>query len=413
MAHCHGHLCHSTHGPYFPLKNEPEQFELPDWLQRLSEAVTFISRRFQAAIALMLGFYSVQNMNWWNQVRDIQSTVMGTINDVAVRISWSFPTDEHDTIVGSLLSGAGGASETIIPAQVSDDDEEGDAAPTTTTAAEQKAFKLQLVRWLNLAHAMVIGDVHNRSKNEFSSLEKLRDCGVLATDEEYRHLKNLEKRTAFLYVAPLAWFLNLLEQAKRAERFGVTDGIIGGFTPQLLTLRRGMADLYRIRNVPIPLCYRQLTNLTVRVYMIMLLLAAALFEKQNEDSVGRLTPASFWILLVWMFEYMLFVGWLTVADSIGNPFRQWSDGLEWDNYVKGLYSSSTAIAAGFPTPTKILMMEEDTSTACSVNGSSSSSSSGEVRKLKEIDSWNDECLVRPPGMVRRHDFQKGAWKFFT
>jgi hypothetical protein len=54
--------------------------------------------------------------------------------------------------------------------------------------------------------------------------------------------------------------------------------------------------------------------------------------------------------LVFAFEYLLFVGWLTVADAIGNPFRMWTDELDWENYVKGLNESSVLISSGFRDP---------------------------------------------------------------
>jgi hypothetical protein len=85
------------------------------------------------------------------------------------------------------------------------------------------------------------------------------------------------------------------------------------------------------------------------MYMIMLLLAGILSEKleEKDDSLGRLTTGSFWFILLFAFEYFLFVGWLTVADALGNPFRSWSDGLEWEVYVKALYESSLLLSSGF------------------------------------------------------------------
>jgi hypothetical protein len=58
------------------------------------------------------------------------------------------------------------------------------------------------------------------------------------------------------------------------------------------------------------------------MYMIILPLAGILSEKleDKEDSLGRLTTGSFWSILLFAFEYFLFVGWLTVTDALGNLF---------------------------------------------------------------------------------------------
>jgi predicted membrane chloride channel (bestrophin family) len=260
---------------YAVTRDDIDQIELSDTVERLADAVNYIARRFQAAIALMLGFYSVQNINRWNQVRDVQGNVMGTVNDVAYRVALMLPDDN------------------IVDERNDEAEEDGEEAAKSTKASISKSkLRLNLMRWLNLSHAIVIGDVYQTRHNEFNSLEKIRDKG-LATEQEYYFLKEKQAETGFVFVAPLAWFVDLLEQLRREELFGVTEGMIGTLTGQLLTLRRALSDLYRFRNVPIPLSYRQLTNMTVRLYLLLLLLQAVLFEKDNEDSVGRLTRGSF------------------------------------------------------------------------------------------------------------------------
>ena len=115
----------------------------------------------------------------------------------------------------------------------------------------------------------------------------------------------------------------------------------------VVDIRRRLADLYAVRDVPIPLSYRQLTNITVRFYMIILLIAAVLFEMSQDYESGSLSRGSYWIIMVFAFEYFLFVGWLTVADAVGNPFRAWADQLDWDDYVMKLNLNSMLIATRF------------------------------------------------------------------
>ena len=97
------------------------------------------------------------------------------------------------------------------------------------------------------------------------------------------------------------------------------------------------------RDSPLPLSYRQLVNVTVRMYMVLLLLAAALVETAIPP-LGQLDKGSFWIILVYAFEYFLFVGWVTVADAVHNPYRDWPGAYRWDEFVKAASINCVAVS---------------------------------------------------------------------
>lgn len=66
-------------------------------------------------------------------------------------------------------------------------------------------------------------------------------------------------------------------------------------------LQTSLTDIYNHYDSPLPLSYRQLVNATVRLYMVLLLLAAALTETAVAP-FGQLDYGSFWIILVYAFE---------------------------------------------------------------------------------------------------------------
>jgi hypothetical protein len=206
------------------------------------------------------------------------------------------------------------------------------------------SVRLKLIRWLNLSHALVVGDLYEMRHNAFASLDNLVDYG-LATERECAILKRQDSR--YKYVAPFLWFMDILEDLRKKELYGVDAGAENTLAAGVVEIRRQLADLYALKYIPIPLSYKQLTNMTVRIYMVILLVAAVLFEKSDEYSYGRTSRGTFWIIMVYAFEYFLFVGWLTVADAIGNPYRAWADQLDWDDYVKQLNLSSVLIASRF------------------------------------------------------------------
>ena len=51
-------------------------------------------------------------------------------------------------------------------------------------------------------------------------------------------------------------------------------------------------------------------------------------------SFGPFDAGCFWEIIKYTFEYFLFVGWLTAATAMSNPFRCWSDEIDWVDRVK-------------------------------------------------------------------------------
>jgi len=82
----------------------------------------------------------------------------------------------------------------------------------------------------------------------------------------------------------------------------------------------------------------RLWNICIRV--ISLASSSILLIVSNGDTAYSLT------VLAFSFEYFLFIGWLTLADALGNPFREWPDEFEWENYVKTTVLSSFSISSG-------------------------------------------------------------------
>lgn len=362
----------------------------------LATIIDYIDGRFQAAIGLMLGFYtSTLCTRWWN-LRDKEGMAIGRINDIAVQIAAHIRdnndvTSYHNSVIDSVFDirmprkntkvsfyderrvaaasmaasnmngmrmetvDEGANEETSVETSgergsqqevkniVSDDEEDVFAGKIVNPKrADAKLVRQTLVRWVNLAHAIAVGELYEKKPNEFSSLDSLRRCGLL-TDEE---LIRLERTGTSRYVAPFVWFLDLLQTLRETNQCGVNDITILIMSPNITTIRGALADLYMYRNVPIPLSYRQLVNFTVRAYMLINGVTGW-FSVINDPKPDQDVMMSSWIyffVLSFGFEYFLFVGWLSLADALGNPFRTWADEFEWENYVRGnVLGSNTMI----------------------------------------------------------------------
>jgi len=153
----------------------------------------------------------------------------------------------------------------------------------------------------------------------------------MMSDSELDYMKHTSRSR---YVAPFVWFLNLVQELKDKHYCEIKEATIIIFCDNITRIRGSLADLYMYRNVPIPLSYRQLVNWTVRTYMVIFAIAGALGSILTDDgNLGGLTPSVFFLLVPFAFEYFMFVGWLSLADALSNPFRAWADEFEYENYV--------------------------------------------------------------------------------
>ena len=309
----------------------------------LTDAVVFLARRFQAAMALMLGFYTIQCFGRWTTARNLQGVVMGKLRDLSFQVAWRLLPRQR---------GSSGSEEKVtednIPKTIVADEEEGIPAVTRESVA------LLLVRWFNLSHALVIGNVYERTDHEFAAIDRLVENGM-ATAYEASTLK--EKPIRVQHIAPMIWATDLLQELaareEEGENCGVTSGIVTALTGGMSALISSLSEIYNHHDSPLPLSYRQLVNTSVRLYLIFLLLAAALVET-SIPPLGQLDDGSFWIILAYAFEYLLFVGWVVVADAIHNPYRDWPGSYPWHAFVKAAAINSVSIATSLHAPVSIV-----------------------------------------------------------
>eukprot|EP00565_Helicotheca_tamesis_P007237 CAMPEP_0185741032 /NCGR_PEP_ID=MMETSP1171-20130828/38739_1 /TAXON_ID=374046 /ORGANISM="Helicotheca tamensis, Strain CCMP826" /LENGTH=544 /DNA_ID=CAMNT_0028412969 /DNA_START=63 /DNA_END=1697 /DNA_ORIENTATION=+ len=450
--------------------------EISDSTQAFLSAVNYITSRFQAALSLMLGFYTSTHYGRWWKVRDIEGVVIGRINDLAVQIAGfirdnppsnnapplegqaknasikedleedqvdvddaveNFITDDanneqtskstttivdandvrltlvrwlnlaHALTVGELYEKkpigrindlavqiAGLIRDNPIAEPWKDqakkafqkEDLEEDQVDiddsvdeSTTTVVDANDVRLTLVRWLNLAHALTVGELYEKKPNEFTSLKHIRDFGLL-TDLEYDYMDRFPRSR---YAAPFVWFLDLLHDLKDKGQCGVSFDTIIVFSSNITKIRGSLADLSMYRNVPVPLSYRQLVNFTVRAYLFIVAVAGGLsaFEHDRASETFEISSSMCWVVLPFFFEYFIFVGWLTVSDALGNPFRAWADEFEWENYVRSVALSSN------------LFVTETRNNSMKLEKLKASTASVQQKKEEIFDEWETNPVI--------------------
>lgn len=176
---------------YFALRDSQVD-EISDGISILADASSFVARRFQAAVALMLGFYSKLNLSRWTSAVETQAKVEVEIHNLALRIARKFRSR-------SSVSGRGREAN------------EGNR-DNASQSIDVVTPRTKLVRWLNLSHAIVIKDVCQMRTNRFSSLEKIAEFG-LVTEVERDFLATLGPHEQ--HIAPFVWFLTFLMSSRK------------------------------------------------------------------------------------------------------------------------------------------------------------------------------------------------------
>ncbi|KAK4535566.1 hypothetical protein CDCA_CDCA05G1591 [Cyanidium caldarium] len=194
-------------------------------------------------------------------------------------------------------------------------------------------FKQRLLRWCNLAFGLVLKDVVPDRTNFYDSYESMEKIGMM-THEERKRLEGDVDRVQF--TLPIMWAGHTLTRLRdQNHRFGVTELVHCWMSQQLAILRTYLGAMYVMKNVPVPLMYRQLVNAAVRIYLaVMVVLAGDLSLLRL--AVFTESGANRWLDMLYVVSlFFVYVGWLHVAEELANPYRISPDGHDLDDVLSG------------------------------------------------------------------------------
>lgn len=229
---------------YAATQNKPEDWIFPAHLCSLSGILEFVANRFQAAIGLMLGFYTATCYGRWTKVQQKEGDVQRIINKASLRILYK-------TKEGSGNDGL--------------------------TSDEIRNIRTELVRLLNLSHALAIGQVYegtSKGSNQSLTYDSLLDSGLLKQKERDWFLDEKSDLRGAEYVAPLAWFQDNINNLVKQEAFQFNAFTTEEFGSDILALQEALDDLVLSTVEPVPLIYTQLVQVAVRLYLVLLLLGS-------------------------------------------------------------------------------------------------------------------------------------------
>lgn len=259
------------------------------------------------------------------------------------------------------------------------DPADGDPAPT-------RLLRRSMARWLCLCQVLVLRDASTRVRRRFPTMQSLVDCGFLRQQE----LSSVDQlRDSFdslpsgvrirasqsnncLYWVPLNWVFAACYRL-RLQGAVASDALLNSLLGEVRVFGDALQKLCNYDWVPVPLAYSQVVVFAVRVYFLV-----TLFTRQSLQPIGAtakhvsklvwvgggdgdgllenlnlyglfknsLTPSPrpsldlpinekpslqvSYVPVVTIFELIIYIGWLKVAEGLLNPLGDDDDNFECD-----------------------------------------------------------------------------------
>ena len=220
----------------------------PQHILVLAQILEFISQRFQAAVGLMLGFYTSTCYSRWASVQQKEGDVEKAINNISLRILWKTK---------------------FLQKNVKDDnnnDKEVEEKATTKRLRmeEVRGIRTELVRLVNLSHGIAVRYLYEGISDVYDG--HLLASGLLKEEErDFILLPENSPLCGSEYVIPLAWFQDYIGNLLSKEAFRFTNQwTVEEFGSNIFDLQKTYDDLVRCKAEPVPLIYTQLVQITVR-----------------------------------------------------------------------------------------------------------------------------------------------------
>ncbi|CAD5221782.1 unnamed protein product [Bursaphelenchus okinawaensis] len=181
---------------------------------------------------------------------------------------------------------------------------------------ETRIIRRTLVRYMVLNQALVLRDISMQVRKRFPTLDTMVVAGFM-TETEKLELESIHDEYTRYWI-PLHWCYGILDKARETKRIA-SDHLLVHLVEDLQHFREGLTNLLKFDWIPIPLVYPQVVFLTVRVYFGICLVSRQHLKGDDLD---------LWVPIMTMVEFIIYMGWMKVAEALLNPLGEDDDDLE-------------------------------------------------------------------------------------
>ena len=211
-----------------------------------------------------------------------------------------------------------------------------------------------ITRWAILANILTLRKISCNVLKRFPNYEHLIETGLM-TEREMKKLQKLDELTEDLHATtwyPIHWAQEAVRKAKDEGLF-TADIYLKELQNDLKAISSGNGTLLVYAWINIPLVYTQLVTIVVYIYFFVTLFsrqylipdrfleiestgAYTLMKEGHTDSVNLVgyddSIVDYYIPIFTIIEFVFYVGWLNVAETLLNPFGDDDDDIDC-NYI--------------------------------------------------------------------------------
>lgn len=193
-----------------------------------------------------------------------------------------------------------------------------------------RVMRRTIMRYVNLCFVIGLRRICHAVLKRFPTYDSLVDAGLMNENEKKIFLSLDEKFPKYSkHWMPLIWASSIVTRARKEGRIW-DDFSMQTIITELNKFRSNCGILMQYDSISIPLVYTQVVTIAVYTYFISALLSRQWTEKNaEEDSIDRyFIVMNFYFPIFPILEFLFFMGWLKVAESLICPFGEDDDDFE-------------------------------------------------------------------------------------
>ncbi|XP_045122829.1 bestrophin-2-like isoform X2 [Portunus trituberculatus] len=217
----------------------------------------------------------------------------------------------------------------------------------------ERSIRTTVLRYVNLCCALTFSTISPRVGKKFPSYKELMEAGYL-TPREMKVLENQRGRSsAALNTLPMMWACKVVEGA-RSCGYVRDDHGLRLLVAELMALRDKAGMLVRWTDISIPLVYTQVATMAVYSFFSFSVLGRQ-FLDPGQHYTNR--TIDFFVPIFTLLQFVFYMGWLKVAESLVNPFGEDDDDFELECILERHLKMSYLL--GDVTPSDDPLAEDD------------------------------------------------------
>ncbi|KAL1283572.1 Bestrophin-3 [Trichinella pseudospiralis] len=195
-------------------------------------------------------------------------------------------------------------------------------------SADQKGRMIRrtVARYLNLAQTLVLRDISSAVKKRFPTIEMVIQSGFMNEEElkQYEEVKCLHHK----YWIPIQWCCTLLCKARK-ESLIENDLLLNQMIDDIMNYRQNLMMLLNYDWISVPLVYTQVVTIAVYGFFAASLMARQ-YLNPSKNYPGH--NVDLYVPIFTILQFVFYMGWLKVAESLINPLGEDDDDFEI-NYI--------------------------------------------------------------------------------